>query len=442
MIRRLRPLVLILAALVLFSGCSVVTNSDDSGTPVSLFYEYRNAEQVQDLESVIGDEERSVSVLSLWDFLDLYFQGPLSEDMISPFPAGTRVMDIQYDNSIPTITLSGEYFSLMGVDLSVACCCLAKTVCDFIGRDSVILMDETDSIRMEIDPEKYVLTNSLQNDLNEPFTIYFPDARWRYLIPEIRDATLSNNETQAAYVLRQLLDGPDGSQFNQAFPVGTRLLGISIADRICTVNLSEQFVSGMFEDAHQCFLSVYAVVNSLTDLEDVDAVQFLSEGREITDYGILQLDQPVSRYTECIGPVRTAAGEVDVSLYLRSQAESEAFSMPCRVKQTISEPLAEAVMLRALGFEPPAGFYNPIPFGTELLSISVSGGICYVDLSDRFLPAEDTEQAEREAVWAVVMMLTDLEGINSVALNISGENGGLNYIDISVPLHRSDVDIE
>ena len=169
--RLLRLSALALVCLALLPGCAATSHSAESGTPVSLYYEYQNADQVQDLESIIGVEKRSVSVLSLWDFLDIYFKGPVSEDMIYPFPAGTSVQAIQYTNSIPTLTLSGEYFSLMGIDLSVACCCLSKTVCEFTGRSSVILVDETESIRMEIDPEKYVLTNRIQNGGNEQFTV-------------------------------------------------------------------------------------------------------------------------------------------------------------------------------------------------------------------------------------------------------------------------------
>ena len=440
--RLLRLSALALVCLALMPGCAATSRSAESGTPVSLYYEYQNADQVEDLESIIGVEKRSVNVLSLWDFLDIYFKGPVSEDMISPFPAGTSVQAIQYTNSIPTLTLSGEYFSLMGIDLSVACCCLSKTVCEFTGRSSVILVDETESIRMEIDPEKYVLTNRIQNGGNEQFTVYFPDAHWRYLIPEIRDTTLSSNETQAAYVLRKLLEGPVGNQLNNSFPEGTRLLGISIADHVCTVNFSDEFVSGLSGETYHNFLTVYSVVNTLTDLEDIDAVQFLAEGNEISEYGILRLDQPIHRYTECIGPVRTAAGEIDVNLFIRSQTGNEPVPMPCRVKQTISEPLAEAVMLRALNYEPPEGFFNPIPFGTELLGISVSGDTCYVDLSERFIPPEDTEQAEQEAVWALVMTLTDLDGISSVSLTIGGESSGLTYFDISEPIRRSDVLLE
>ena len=442
MIRRFRLPSLILACLLLFTGCTAGSRSAESGTPVSLYYEYRYAEQVQDLESVIGQEQRTVSVLSLWDFLDLYFKGPASEDMISPFPSGTNIQAIQYTNSVPTLTLSGEFFSLMGVDLSVACCCLSKTVCEFTGRSSIILIDETESIRMEIDPDKYVLTNSIQNGRNEQFTVYFPDAQWRYLVPEIRDATLSSNETSAAYVLRRLLEGPENKQLSSAFPPDVRLLGISIADHVCTVNFSEEFVSGLSSNPNHNLLTVYAIVNTLTELEDIDSVQFLSNGNTITDYGIIRLDQPVLKYTECIGPVRTAVGEADVNLYICSQSGNGTVSMPCRVKQTISEPLAEAVLLRALDYEAPEGFYNPIPYGTELLSISVSGGTCYVDLSERFIPPEDTEQAEREAVWSLVMMLTDLDGISSVSLTIGGESSGLIYLDISEPLRRSDVSLQ
>ena len=432
----IRVQALIIAAAILFSGCSMAEGIREQGTSVSMYYEYRDVEQLKEIDSVVGAEQRRVEVLSLWDFLDEYLRGPSSDALISPFPAGTGVIDIHLSACRSVITLSGEFFTLVGIELSIAGCCMAKTVCEYTGRDSVILKDETDSIRFEIDPARYVLSNMAENETNESFTVYFPDKDWRYLIPETRDATLSNNDTEAAFVLRKLIEGPENNQLEKVCSEGTELLGISVIDGLCTVNLSAGFLDGMDGTAYRSFLTVYAIVNTLTGLDDIGSVQFLVEGEPVPQYGPLPMESPISRYTECIGPLRTASGEVDVNIYVRTEAERTAFSMPCRVKQTISEPLAEAVVRRALSFEPPAGFYNPIPFGTDLISISVSGGVCYLDLSERFIPAEDTEQAEIEAVWSLVSLLTQLDGISSVVLTIGGERTGLSYVDISEPLYR------
>ena len=158
-------------------------------------------------------------------------------------------------------------------------------------------------------------------------------------------------------------------------------------------------------------------------------------------YGIFPLSQPVIKNTDCIGPVRMTSGEIDADLYVRCEATAGSFAFPCRVKQSISEPIDQAIVNKLLSYEPPKGFQNPVPYGTELLSISTSGNICYVDLSEKFIPPEDNQKTEQEAVWALVMTLTALDNINYVALTIEGESSGLAYVDITEPMTKGTVSL-
>ncbi len=75
-----------------------------------------------------------------------------------------------------------------------------------------------------------------------------------------------------------------------------------------------------------------------------------------------------------------------MNFYMLQRIDDEAFAVPVRVKQSISAPSAEAVVKQLLSYVPPQGFYNPIPFGTEALSVSVSGNTCYLDLSKEYYP--------------------------------------------------------
>jgi germination protein M len=269
---------------------------------------------------------------------------------------------------------------------------------------------------------------------NESFTLYFAEGDYRYLVAETRDVTLSDNETAMAYLMRKLMEGPDSAQLCAVIPEGTQLLDISCADSICTVNFSSAFYENRFDNSYGAYMTIFSIVDTLTGLDDIDAVTFLVEGQAIERYGVFQMDRPISRNSGCIGPVRTASGELDADIYVLNQESQVSFAVPCRVKQTISQPLAQAVLEEALSYEPPEGFYNPIPYGTELLSISVSGGVCYLDLSDKFIPQEDTSATEQAAVWALVMSLTALDEIDSVLLTINGENSGLSFVDITEPL--------
>ena len=425
--------------LMLTPGCGAEAQpSQEEGTAVNLYYAARNLESLE-VEDTVLPETRSLNVVSLWDFFEIYFAGPESEDLMSPFPGGTRVVDASLGESSITIQMSGEFFTLAGIEMSLASCCLAKTVCEYLELEAVVLTDETESIRMEVQPGQFVLSNVLEGEADQSFNIYFSDSDHRYLISETRAATLSENESQMAYVMRRLLEGPESSQLRPVIPEGTEILEISEADGICTVNFSREFYDNRPEDDYGAYMTVYGITNTLTGLSGMDAVQFLVEGEPVERYGCFPLLKPVLKNTDCIGPVRMTSGEIDADLYVRSMDTGVSFAFPCRVKQTISEPMAQAVVTKLLSYEPPQGFRNPVPYGTELLSISISGSTCYVDLSGKFVPAEDSQETEREAVWALVMTLTALDNVSYVALTIDGESSGLSYVDITEPLTRRTV---
>lgn len=426
---------LCLAMILLLSACTLTSEQTHDGEQAVFFYENRNADQLTEVVP-IGSENRYFGDYSISDFLDLYLRGPEDERLQSPFPAGTQVLDIHSGNGELTLTMSGEYFTLYGVNLSVANCCLASTVCSYVNLASVTIMDETETIRMEVRPDDYLLQRDNTLELGESFTLYFASQDYRYLIAETRDATLSENESEIAYVMRQLFDGPVGRQLHGIIPDGTELLSVSSQDGVCTLDFSGAFYENRLDDTYGAYMTIFGIVNTLTNLPDVQSVEFLLEGAPMGQYGVFSLEEPLTRNADAIGPVRTASSEIDVNVYVLSNDGGAQFAVPYRIRQTISEPLAEAVITQVLSYEAFSGFYNPVPFGTELLSISMSGNVCYVDVSDRFIPLEDTEEAEQAAVWALVMPLVDLDNISSVMLTINGESGGLSFVDISAPITR------
>ena len=433
---RHRILALLCVLVLLLSGCAVAPGQASSGDPATFYYLPREAELLRTEEAVVS-ETRMVRVLSLWDLLALYLKGPEQEDLISPFPPGTSVVDIRYPDGVLTMQMSGEFFTLTGVELSLASCCLADTVFAYTGREAVVLLDETESIRLELQPGQFVLSNDLPVGTSGAYTVYFADSQRRYLVGETRSVILSRNESAASFMMRQLLEGPENRQLSPVIPEGTQVRAVRVEGGVCTLDLSREFYEGKPADLYGCYMTIYGIVNSLTGLEGIEAVRFLEEGAEVEQYGAFSLSSPVARYSQCIGPVRTASGEIDVDIYVCLENTNQPFAVPCRVKQTVTAPLAEAVVTTLLSFEPPAGCYEPIPYGTELLSISISGTTCYVDLSDRFYPQEDTEEAEKAAVSALVSTLTALTEIDAVVLTIGGDSSGLNYVDISGPLTGS-----
>ena len=91
------------------------------------------------------------------------------------------------------------------------------------------------------------------------------------------------------------LRGEVAAGISSGVPAGSRLLGLSIADGIATVDLSREFESG--GGSASVFIRLGQVVYTLTQFPTVQDVQFLVEGQPVRVFsseGIL-LDGPVGR---------------------------------------------------------------------------------------------------------------------------------------------------
>ena len=77
-------------------------------------------------------------------------------------------------------------------------------------------------------------------------------------------------------IMEQLLDGPDTVGLKSAIPSPTKLVSISTVDGVCYVNLSESFRTQSATVPEE--ITLYSIVNSLTELPGVSTVQLVING--------------------------------------------------------------------------------------------------------------------------------------------------------------------
>jgi hypothetical protein len=119
------------------------------------------------------------------------------------------------------------------------------------------------------------------------------------LVPVLRE--VPETKAVATAAMTALLAGPKGAELESrpamftAIPDGTRLLGVTIADEIATVDLSREFESGGGSYSVQARLA--QVVYTLTQFPTVDGVLFKIDGKPVTTFSSegLVLDGPVDR---------------------------------------------------------------------------------------------------------------------------------------------------
>lgn len=133
----LKVIVLILCALTVFSGCALGPQSQQQ---TANFY-YLCKEPVYGTEDgyIRAEPRETEGMLSEQEILSIYLTGPISEDLVSPFPEGSTILQYENNGSIIDVTVSPHFRELKGIQLVAAGGCLAKTAMALTDCDTVIL---------------------------------------------------------------------------------------------------------------------------------------------------------------------------------------------------------------------------------------------------------------------------------------------------------------
>ena len=118
-------LILILSLLTGIWGCG--QQSEEIQKPVHFYY-LADLTAEEDFEHVIVKEIAEGAELSEEELLNRYLAGPTAEETINPFPNGLSVTYLRKQESKIILILSPELLELSGLDLTLACACLASTV--------------------------------------------------------------------------------------------------------------------------------------------------------------------------------------------------------------------------------------------------------------------------------------------------------------------------
>ena len=114
-------------------------------------------------------------------------------------------------------------------------------------------------------------------------TLYFADRSGNELISEQRSIKVKNSLTLEYQIMEQLIAGPEKNLILPSVPNDTAIRDIKTEDGICYVNLSKSFINEDVDGIESKNITIYSVVNSLTELESVNKVQFLIDGEKVSD---------------------------------------------------------------------------------------------------------------------------------------------------------------
>lgn len=150
-----RTLCLILGFLILllcFSGCQ--PEEPEMIDPVNFYYCNDPITFYGQNDVIVPEIRESDGYDDFADLIELYLRGPVAEGFSAPFPRGTAVHTLFQENGKIFITLSSQFASLTGIDLTLSCACISMTLLELTTADTIVIsadgsmLDGSESITM------------------------------------------------------------------------------------------------------------------------------------------------------------------------------------------------------------------------------------------------------------------------------------------------------
>jgi germination protein M len=131
--------------------------------------------------------------------------------------------------------------------------------------------------------------------------LYFSDAQAMYLVSEKRKIPRTISLTKQVVI--ELIKGPVSPDLFPTIPEGTRVNEVYLADDIAYVDLSEEVFKNHPGGSSGELMTIYSIVDSLTELSAIKGVQILVEGNEKNSLaGHIDISMPLLRDEDWITP--------------------------------------------------------------------------------------------------------------------------------------------
>jgi predicted transcriptional regulator len=141
--------------------------------------------------------------------------------------------------------------------------------------------------------EKITVISPYSKGLSQLSRLYFINDE--QLISETRTIKIEKLETELSTV-QELKSGSKIEAYQTPIAEDVEILSVKTIDRICYVSLSDKF---LIDSRERLYLNVMSIVNTLTELDSIDYVQILVDGKKVNDID-LDLSEPIARNTTMV----------------------------------------------------------------------------------------------------------------------------------------------
>lgn len=216
-------------------------------------------------------------------------------------------------------------------------------------------------------------------------------------------------------------------------PEGVEVLDYHISSGDATLNFSSLYNE---MDAGREILARAGIVKSLMQISQMQSVTFLIEGQALLNasgevVGPMDEDTFVANPGRQINSVQTA----QLTLYFATQDGKSLTEENRTVHYLSNVSLARLIVEQIIDGTQVEALRSTLSPDTNLISVQMSEGVCYVNFSDSFL-THVYDVNEEVVIYSIVNSLCSIDSIQQVQIMVNGETDILfrDSVDLSSPL--------
>ena len=281
-VKKITALVLIFCMLLPVFGCGDNKNEYNA----TLYFLSSTGNRLETEERTLAIEE-SESALAL-KMLSELVKGPEKPELINSLPDGVAVLSIDVSGGQATVNFNDKFVFNTEIERIFSCTAVVSTLTALPGIERVRFLVEGKPLNTldgkevaRLSRDDIVYDSQLVVADYRYVKLYFANKNSDLLIPEGRTVTVNSKESLEYVLVNELIKGPSAGYIYPTIPEGTKAISVETKEGTCFVNLSQEFKSRHSGGSAGEIMTIYSIVNTLTELDSVEKVQFLIEGQKM-----------------------------------------------------------------------------------------------------------------------------------------------------------------
>ncbi len=276
-------LCILLFSAVSFTGCK---KEAQQGTPIDISYINKNETKLVKEKHFL---ERSDTKEQIVEVLTLLCSVPDNKELRATLTSGINVVTYALEGEQVTVSLGEKYKELPRTTEVLTRAAVVRSLTAIEGVNCVMITINGEPLADVSGNAVGVMTADMfvdnagtkikEEDTKVTLRLYFANEQGDGLIAVNRELSHNadiSNVSMEKVVLEQLIKGPANDETFPTINPDTKIVSVTVKDGVCYINFDSAFETAINNVTTD--VTIYSIVNSLSELSNINKVQFSIEG--------------------------------------------------------------------------------------------------------------------------------------------------------------------